>query len=330
MTGPMEVKEKSKSSESCLSRVPFNIAKRAVIKSTAFNSLTRDLSSAFTAIYEQDEEKAVSAETVMVNKEHAVSAYYVLAACANKLWAAGYEPDAFVADIIIGEHVRETFIKEYLFSMSNAARKLNCSFSAGNASFSSAFQNQMIISLFTMGKKIEDRKILPFYKKAQILFVGYLAMEDTSFFASVYKEELLKRLPFFLIKSVTESPKKLSLEYVSKLIFKKGIIKAVALGRGGIEAALYELADSMNVGFKVDMNCLPIRQETVELCEVLKKNLYELNSNGAMLIVSEDAEKLREYLFENQVKAELIGEIDSSDKAKKLIRGERIGYLDRP
>lgn len=330
MIGPMEVKKRSKSSEDCLNRVPFNIAKRAVLNSTAFHSLTRDLSSAFTAIYEQDEEKAVSVETVMVNKEHAVSAYYVLTACINKLWAAGYEPDVFVADIIVGEHIKETFIKEYLSSMSEEAWKLHCSFSVGNASFSSVFPNQMILSIFAMGKKIKDRKILPFHKKAQIVFVGYLAMEDTSFLASIYKDELLKRLPSFLIKSAMGSGKELSLEDVSKLIFKKGVIKAIALGRGGIEAALYELADSMNVGFKVDMNSLPIRQETVELCEVLKKNLYELNSNGAMIIVSEEAEKLKNYLFENRIKAELIGEIDSADKAKKLIRGERIRYLDRP
>ena len=330
MIGQTEVNERTELSADCLSRLAFNMAKRAVIKPTELHSLTRNLSSAFSAVHMDNQETAVSVETIMLNKEYPVSAYYVLTACANKLLAAGYEPNSFVADITIGEDITEQFIKEYLRFLSDTAVKLHCSFSVGNASNSSAFQNQMIISVFAMGKKMKDRAVFPLSKKAEILFVGYLAMEDTSLLSCIYKDELLKRLPSFIIESAMEIGKDLSLEYVSKLIFKKGVIKAVALGRGGIEAALYELADSMNVGFNVDMNSLPIRQETVEVCEVLKQNLYKLNSNGAMLIVSEDAEKLREYLLEHRIKAELIGEIDSFDKAKRLIRDERTGYLDRP
>lgn len=53
---------------------------------------------------------------------------------------------------------------------------------------------------------------------------------------------------------------------------------------GGIFGALWEMAEASGVGLDIDLKKIPIRQETIEICEVYDINPYLLISSGAMLI----------------------------------------------
>ena len=52
--------------------------------------------------------------------------------------------------------------------------------------------------------------------------------------------------------------------------------------------ALWEMGAASGVGIVADLDKIPIRQETIELCEVFDINPYLLISSGCMLIGCEN------------------------------------------
>jgi len=89
---------------------------------------------------------------------------------------------------------------------------------------------------------------------------------------------------------------------------------------GGIFGALWELGEASGVGIDVDLKKIPIRQETVELCEFYDLNPYQLISSGVMLMVTEKANELVEALGRNNIPAAVIGRITSGND--RVVRNE--------
>lgn len=48
------------------------------------------------------------------------------------------------------------------------------------------------------------------------------------------------------------------------------------------------MAEASGIGLEVDLKSIPIRQETVELCEAFRLNPYLLISSGCMLMAAPD------------------------------------------
>ena len=101
------------------------------------------------------------------------------------------------------------------------------------------------------------------------------------------------------------------------------------VAEGGILGALWELAEGADLGLSVDMRKIPIRQETIEVCEYFHLNPYQLTSAGCILAVTENGEELVERLHEENIEAVVIGY--TTDKAERvLMNGGEKRYLDRP
>ena len=94
-------------------------------------------------------------------------------------------------------------------------------------------------------------------------------------------------------------------------------------------AALWELADSSGVGLQVDLKKLPIRQETVEVCEFCHLNTYQLTSAGSVIIFTERGEELVQRYEELGIQATLLGRT-TADHARVIVGGEEKRFLDRP
>ena len=64
------------------------------------------------------------------------------------------------------------------------------------------------------------------------------------------------------------------------------------MGRGGVLAALWKMAEVSQIGLKIDLRKIPIRQETIEICERSDKDPYKLFSGGSVLIGCTDGQSL--------------------------------------
>lgn len=62
---------------------------------------------------------------------------------------------------------------------------------------------------------------------------------------------------------------------------------AIAIGDGGVYAALWRLGERYGLGLCVYGESIPILQETIEVCEIADKNPYRLESDGFLCACNE-------------------------------------------
>ena len=106
------------------------------------------------------------------------------------------------------------------------------------------------------------------------------------------REELEKRFPPGFLRQAGEMEAGLFAGREAALAWERGASYVQAVGEGGVKAALWEMAKVLECGVDVNLKALPIRQETVEICEYLGVNPYQLSSTGSLLITAPEGEAL--------------------------------------
>lgn len=116
---------------------------------------------------------------------------------------------------------------------------------------------------------------------------------------------------------------------VWKLAEEAGASALYAMGDGGFFSALWKMAEASEVGLEADFRKVPIRQETIEVCEILDLNPYKLQADGAILIGIRGGEALVQKLRKEGFMAEIIGQTNAG-KDRLLYSGGSARYLERP
>ncbi|MCD8153874.1 MAG: hydrogenase maturation factor [Clostridiales bacterium] len=103
----------------------------------------------------------------------------------------------------------------------------------------------------------------------------------------------------------------------------------IPVGKGGFLAALWKLAEASGTGLIVDYRKVPVRQETIEICEIFHLNPYRLQGQGGILFGMAGAESLVWELRKSGVSAAVIGQA-TDGAARLLYSGGQARYLERP
>lgn len=114
-----------------------------------------------------------------------------------------------------------------------------------------------------------------------------------------------------------------------KLAEEAGANALYAMGEGGFLSALWKMAEASEVGLEVDFRKVPIRQETIEVCEIFDLNPYKLQAEGAILIGIRGGEALVQRLRNAGFMAEIIGQTNNGND-RLLYSGGSARYLERP
>ena len=89
------------------------------------------------------------------------------------------------------------------------------------------------------------------------------------------------------------------------------------------------MANGAGVGLEIDLKKLPVRQETIELCEFFDLNPYELSSGGCLLMTAEDGNGLVDALKKEGIPAVVVGKTtDGNDRV--LFNEEERRFLEPP
>ena len=97
--------------------------------------------------------------------------------------------------------------------------------------------------------------------------------EDKNFIVSSIgkvEESLNRLLPYF-----KNEINKINNE--AALAGKSDAIFMTSLSKGGIYKALWDIGEKCGTGLTVELKSIPIKQETVEICEVFDINPYEFS-----------------------------------------------------
>ena len=98
---------------------------------------------------------------------------------------------------------------------------------------------------------------------------------------------------------------------------------------GGILTALWNLSGAYGKGITFSILKFPVRQEIIEVCELLDLNPYRLWSGECILMAADHGEDLVAKLAEDGIFAKVIGKVEKGI-ARKMTGVGGTGYLERP
>lgn len=162
---------------------------------------------------------------------------------------------------------------------------------------------------------------------AQIVMTKWAGLEGSAILASRFPEKLRERYPSCLIGEAASFDRFLSILPEAAAAGKSGGSVLCAAAEGGIFRALWTLAECAGVGLEIDLKKIPIRQETVEICNYLDLNPYELMANGSLLCLTEHANALVDKLHRMQIPAAVIGSA-AANRDRVIINGEERRFLE--
>ena len=101
------------------------------------------------------------------------------------------------------------------------------------------------------------------------------------------------------------------------------------VSEGGIFGALWEFAEANGVGLDIDLKAIPIRQETVEICNYIDVNPYQMMSCGSLIIAADNGYDMVRALEREGISAAVIGcTTDGNDRT--VLNGEERRFLTKP
>ena len=101
-------------------------------------------------------------------------------------------------------------------------------------------------------------------------------------------------------------------------------------GEGGVLAALWNLSGIFNAGIDVDLRCMPMRQVTVEVCELFELNPYRLYSGNCAILAADRGGQLVRRLKAEGIPADVIGSVAEGNVRQIRHGQEGAGFLERP
>ena len=250
--------------------------------------------------------------------------------CANNLAAAGAKPASAQISMMLPESCEEGDVKGIMTVLSAACMVQGMEIAGGDTNVT-AYVTAPIITITAIGTVGEEGiHDLSMAKAGQDLILSkWIGLEGTAILAKSYREKLLERYPAFLVDEAAGFEKHLSITEEASIAAKCGAMAMHDLSMGGVFGALWELAEGANLGLEVDFKRIPIRQETVEVCEVCGVNPYEMKSGGSLLVTADDGEAIVQALAVAGIPAVVIGKL--TEGQDRIIRNEdEVRFLDRP
>ena len=252
--------------------------------------------------------------------------------CANNLAAAGAEPVAAELVIFLPETVEEPELKALMEEAERAATDLNIQIIGGQTRVSSAVRqpiatatgygilSEAAVTQASAGKKLAGQ---------DIIITKWIGLEGTADLAARNREKLLERYPAYLVEEAAAFDRYYSILPEAATAVKSGGCTMHDISEGGVFAALWEMAEGAGVGLTIDMKKLPLRQETVEVCELCNVNPYELRSGGSLIIASPEGTAVVEALAAEGIPAVIVGRFTDSNE-RLILNEDEVRYMDRP
>lgn len=253
-----------------------------------------------------------------------------LTAIVNNIAASGGDPVGVVVSFLLPDKILESKLQQISGEMERACQKLDLQIAGGNTQILKAVQVPVInVTVFGKKKRKEHERFHEYKEGQDILLTKWTGLAGTAILSEKEGKKLEQRLPSYIIENARALREQISVLPESRIAVDMGVSGMHDVSRGGVFAALWELAERGNIGIEVDLKKFPIRQETIEICEVLGVNPYELYGAGALLIVTEQGNRLLHELERKQIPAAIIGKV-TKDKGKVILNGEEVRFLDRP
>ncbi len=249
---------------------------------------------------------------------------------ANDLAASGAEPLGVMLTVMLPDSMEEPQLRRLMQDAEKTCEELNIEILGGHTEITNVVR-QPLVSVTGVGKILRSQlSTLRQIKPGQdVVVTKWIGLEATAILAKEREEELSARFPAGLVDVAKSFDRYLSVVKDARIAVSCGVTAMHDITEGGVFGALWEMAGGAGVGLEVDMKKIPIRQETVEICEYFGLNPYQIMSSGSMMIVTDQGHELVRRLENEGIHGTVIGR--TTDGNDRILRnGEDVRYLDKP
>lgn len=316
-----------------IGKVSQTVLKRSILKPLQFHRdeaiIEPTIEEMCYGIEVQADEQCIASSAVLYGDEKDL-AVFALAQVVNDLATRGAKAVGASIHVMLPPHAYESRLRAMVEHAERAASAHNLQILCAKAEVSPVISKAVVyvngMGVLKKGELLQSNMGKP---NQDIVLLKWIGLEGT-FRAMREKEEALSKrfVPTFLNQIKNLEPQLFS-ERELFIAKEFGVSAMHQITSGGILAALWEMAESSNVGLEVDLKKMAIKQETVEVCEFCHLNPYQLTSTGSVLIFTDRGEALVSRFEEEGIQASVLGRT-TVDTARVILGGEEKRFLDRP
>lgn len=302
-----------------IGKVPENVLKRAVFKQIHHRRpevlLHPGVGEDCSAVEVADDEVLVFSVDPITAASKGTGTFAVHIT-ANDLASSGAEPIGLMTSILLPPRTREKKLRELMQEIELACGELGIEIMGGHTEITDVV-NRPVITVTGVGKVKKNNLVSTSGLKPgdELVMTKWAGLEGTAIIAAEKAEKLQETLPKELVNTAASFYKYLSVVPEAAVAMNTGVSAMHDVTEGGIFGALWEIGAASGVGITADLKKIPIRQETIEVCEVFDINPYRMMSSGSMLIGCRNGNLLVEELERHGIPAAVIGRAtDTNDR----------------
>lgn len=249
----------------------------------------------------------------------------------NKLETSGAVPVAIMVNAMFPARGNESRIKAMTGNLASLCMLHKVEYLGGHTELMEELRAPVVtvVAYGRLGRETPGYSIHNVKPGESILMLGYTATEAVAMLLADKREELSTRYPAGYLEEAAKPGKNLSLHYAYSVLCKENITYIHDISTGGVFSALWELGEGACCGIEVPLRGIPIRQETVEVCEFFDINPYMAMGGGSALIVTPEPETVLNNLKKNDIFAIRIGQ--TTERNDRIItNADYARYLEPP
>lgn len=268
----------------------------------------------------------LSSDPVTLTKD-AIGSSAIIAAC-NDVACSGAKPVGVSVTMLLPTTFNEEELRDLMKDMDKACEECGVDIISGHTEVTRAIKEPVVVvtamGFVAKNEMVHSSDVRP---GMDIVVTKWVGLEGTAILAKEREEELRTRYAKPFIDNAKVFGQMMSIVPEAAVAIKSGASAMHDVSEGGIFGALWELAESAGVGLEIDLKKIPIRQETVEICEFFDLNPYKIVSGGSLLIATEDGNGMVLELEKSGIPATVIGKAtDSNDRV--LINEDERRFLE--
>lgn len=254
----------------------------------------------------------------------------LLAAGVNNLAASGAEAKRVMLGILFPAGWEEEVLKSILERVGNWCSCHQIAVAGGHTEVSDAISRPVFsVTVWGVAQGKNEALAEGLKPNQDLVMTGWAGQAGTAVLAQNREKELAGRYPVSIIDAAKGLEQCILVQEAARAGVGFGVSAMHDVSQGGIFAALWEMAEFAGVGLEIDLKKIPIRQETIEICEFFDLNPYQLYGQGALLLGTSRGEALAQHLNALRIPAAVIGQTTSGND-RTLRNGEDVRFLDRP
>lgn len=248
----------------------------------------------------------------------------------NDLASAGAEPVGVMLTVLLPESITEPEIRQLMQQTEESCSRANVQILGGHTEVT-VVVSQPVITVTGVGKAKQGALVTTSGARAgmDIVVTKWAGLEGTSILAKEMAAVLSTRFSESFIRRAQNFDSLLSVLPEAEVAVLSGVDAMHDVTEGGIFGALWEMAESSGVGLEIELKKIPLKQETVEICEFFGISPYELISSGSMLMAAKDGNQLVLELQKAGIAAVVIGKATAGNDRILQNDGER-RFLEPP